>query len=159
MRRSTFLALLFVLLTALPSVAAPPKKPAEASAPAVESIAQKTAGMERRAGLLTIWLDRKAGKVWLEVPPAKAGSDEVGSYLYADTLRTGLGSNPVGLDRGQLGVVSIVILRRMGGRLLIEQPNLGFRALSENPEEIQAVRESFATSVIWAGEIAAEDPD
>jgi len=47
----------------------------------------------------------------------------------------------------------------MGGRLLIEQPNLGFRALSENPEEIQAVRESFATSVIWAGEIAAEDPD
>ena len=167
MKRSTFLTVLLALLTALPSVAAPRKKPAETSAPAAEgtvTVASKTAGMERRAGLLTIWLDRKAGKVWLEVPPAKAGSDEagpdeIGSYLYADTLRTGLGSNPVGLDRGQLGVVSVVTLRRVGGRLLIEQPNLGFRALSENPEEIQAVRESFATSVIWAGEIAAEDPD
>ncbi|MEA2562642.1 MAG: hypothetical protein QOH06_4146 [Acidobacteriota bacterium] len=159
MRRSTFLAALLLLLTALPSAAAPPKKPAETSAPEVETFAEMTAGLERRAGLLTIYLDREAGKVWLEVPPAKAGSDEVGSYLFTEALRTGLGSNPVGLDRGQIGVFSVVNLRRVGGRLLIEQPNLDFRALSENPDEIRAVRESFATSIAWAGEIAAEDPD
>ncbi|MFP5286400.1 MAG: hypothetical protein ACLGI9_11735, partial [Thermoanaerobaculia bacterium] len=159
MRRSAPFAVLLSLLTALPCLAAAPKKPAEASAPAPETVASKTAGMERRAGILTIWLDRRAGKVWLEVPPAKAGSDEIGSYLYAEALRTGLGSNPVGLDRGQIGVFSVVNLRRVGGRLLLEQPNLSFRALSENPEELRAVRESFATSVLWAGEIAAEDPD
>lgn len=163
MRRSAPLAVLLSLLAALPCLAAAPKKPAETSAPAPEtvasSIASKTAGLEKRAGILTVWLDRKAGKVWLEVPPAKAGSNVVGSYLYAEALRTGLGSNPVGLDRGQIGVFSVVNLRRVGGRLLIEQPNLRFRALSENPEELRAVRESFATSVLWAGEIAAEDPD
>jgi hypothetical protein len=154
---------LCALLAALPAAAAPKKKPVDASAPAAreadQGIAARIAGLERREGLLPIYLDRKAGKVWLEVPAPKAGSDEVGSYLYADTLRTGLGSNPVGLDRGQLGVVSVLTLRRVGGRLLVEQANLRFRALSENPAEVQAVRESFATSVVWAGEIAAEDPD
>lgn len=150
MRRSAFPLAILLLLAGLP-LAAQTEKPA--------TFAAKTAGLERRAGLLTLYLDRKAGKVWLEVPAAKPGSDQVGSYLYADTLKTGLGSNPVGLDRGQLGVVSILNLRRVGGRLLVEQPNLGFRALSDNPAEVKAVRESFATSVIWAGEIAAEDPD
>ncbi|MFL6292247.1 MAG: zinc-dependent metalloprotease [Thermoanaerobaculia bacterium] len=160
MRQTALFAVL--LLLALPGAAAPPKKPAKAPAPAVEEIptvAARVSGLERRKGLLTIYLDRKAGRVWLEVPPPKPGSDEVGSYLYTDALRTGLGSNPVGLDRGQLGAFSIVTLRRVGGRLLIEQPNLGFRALSENPDEVRAVRESFATSIVWAGEIAAEDPD
>ena len=162
MRQTALFALLLLVLPALPAAAAPPKKPAKAPAPAAEeitTITAKTSGLERRAGLLTIWLDRKAGKVWLEVPPARAGSDEVGSYLYTDALRTGLGSNPVGLDRGQLGDFVILNLRRVGGRLLIEQPNLGFRALSENPDEVRAVRESFATSIVWAGGIAAEDPD
>src|SRR5215207_7483860 len=164
MRRSACFAVLLALLAALPSAAAPRKKPVEAPAPAAQTFAEMISGLERRSGLLTVYLDRKAGKVWLEVPPAKAGSDEVGSdevgsYLYTEALRTGLGSNPVGLDRGQLGVFSVVNLRRVGGRLLIEQPNLRFRALSENPEELRAVRESFATSIAWAGEIAAEDPD
>ncbi len=153
MRRSTLFAALLAL-AALPSAAAPPAPEAQET----PTVAVKTAGMERRAGLLTIWLDRKAGKVWLEVPAAKAGSDEIGSYLFTEALRTGLGSNPVGLDRGQIGNFSVVNLRRVGGRLLIEQPNLSFRALSENPEELRAVRESFATSIAWAGEIAAEDP-
>ena len=150
MRRSAFPAAILLLLSALPATAQP-EKPA--------TFASKTAGLERRPGLLNLYLDRKAGKVFLEVPPVKDGSDQVGSYLYAEALKTGLGSNPVGLDRGQIGIFSIVNLRRVGGRLLIEQPNLRFRALSENPDEIRAVRESFATSVTWAGEIAAEDPD
>ncbi|HEX7180231.1 MAG TPA: zinc-dependent metalloprotease, partial [Thermoanaerobaculia bacterium] len=104
-------------------------------------------------------VDRKAGKVWLEVPKASGPGGEVGSYIYVESLLTGLGSNPVGLDRGQIGDTRVVTFRRVGGRLLVEQPNLRFRALSEDPAEVQAVRESFATSVLWAGEIAASDPD
>jgi hypothetical protein len=38
-------------------------------------------------------------------------------------------------------------------------PNLKFRALTEDAAERQAVRESFATSVLWGGEIAALEPD
>ena len=146
---------LFVLFFAAPLPAA--DKTEAPKAP--EGIAAKTAGMDKREGLLTFYADRKAGKIWLEVPKASGPGGEIGSYIYSEGLLTGLGSNPVGLDRGQLGEARLVTLRRLGGRLLVEQPNLGFRALSENPDEVRAVRESFATSVLWAGELAATEPD
>ena len=122
-------------------------------------IAKLTARLEKRAGMLTFYVDRQKGKVWLAVPPAREKSGEVASYIYQEGIVSGLGSNPVGLDRGQMGDAQIVTLRRVGGRVLVEQPNLRFRALSEDPAERQAVRESFATSILWAGEIAAQDPD
>src|SRR5436305_1900674 len=125
---------------------------------APQGIASRTAGFERRAGLLDLYVDAKAGKIWLSVPPAGAGG-EVGTYLYVEGIATGLGSNPVGLDRGQLGDSRLVTFRRVGNRLLVEQPNLRFRALSDNPDEQRVARESFASSVLWAGEIAASDPD
>lgn len=122
-------------------------------------MAKMTTGLDKREGLLTFYADRQRGKIWLEVPPAKGPRGEVASYLFQEGLITGLGSNPVGLDRGQLGDTRIVTLRRVGGRVLVEQPNLKFRALTEDPAERQAVRESFATSVLWGGEIAAMEPD
>jgi hypothetical protein len=122
------------------------------------SVAQKTAAFERRAGLLTTYLDPAKGRVWLELSPPDA-SGEVGRYLYFEGLRAGLGSNPVGLDRGQLGAGKVVALRRVGGRLLIEEENLRFRALGAPEAEQRAVRESFASSVLWGGEIQALDPD
>jgi hypothetical protein len=130
-----------------------------AAASGIAGIAARTAGSERHEGLLPLWFDRKAGKVWAEVPAPSGPRGEVGSYLYVESLLTGMGSNPVGLDRGQLGDTRVIDLRRVGNRLLIEQPNLRFRALSEDPTEARTVRESFATSVLWAGEIAASDPD
>jgi hypothetical protein len=154
------------LLLSVPAAAAPARqgkeaKPAAASSDAAktESIAARTAGMEKKAGLLTFHVDRKAGKVWLEVPPATKPGGEVGSFIYVESILTGLGSNPVGLDRGQLGDTRIVNFRRVGNRFLIEQPNLRFRALSNNADEIRAVRESFATSVLWGTEIAATEAD
>lgn len=155
-----FPALTLVLLPAILAMPAAAQKKA-AGAPAdkaaEETVASRTAGLQRRAGLLPLHFDRKAGKIWLELPADK--DSEVGTYLYVESLATGLGSNPVGLDRGQLGDTRVVNLRRVGNRLLVEEPNLRFRALSENPQEIRAVRESFATSILWAGEIAVQDPD
>ena len=81
------------------------------------------------------WGRTVEGYLTLEVPPAKGPRGEVGSYLYQEGLVTGLGSNPVGLDRGQIGDTRIVTLRRVGGRVLVEQPNLRFRALTEDPAE------------------------
>lgn len=134
---------------------------AERPSPAPEkvpTVAEKAAKLERRAGLLTIYLDRAKGKVWLEIgPPGARG--EAGRFLYVEGLVSGLGSNPVGLDRGQLGEARVVVFRRVGARLLVEQENLQFRALGAPPAEAQAVRESFATSVLWGAELAAVDPD
>jgi hypothetical protein len=159
MKSSFSLLLALLLLAASPAPAAAQEPPAkEPKEKRLQKVSVKTAGMEKRSGLLDFWIDKKDGKLWLAVPPpGKDGT--VGSYIYVEGLLTGLGSNPVGLDRGQLGDTRVVTLRQVGGRLLVEQPNLRFRALSEDAVERHTVQESFATSVLWAGEIAAIDPN
>ncbi len=125
---------------------------------ALPGIAEKVTGLDKHEGLLTFHVDRQRGRVWLQVPPAP-DPEEGTQVLYVEGLAIGLGSNPVGLDRGQIGASHLVALRRVGGRLLVEALNLGFRALTENTDERLAVRQSFARSVLWGGQVAAEDPD
>lgn len=151
-------SLLLLLALAVSGAEAAPAAP-PATEEALPAIAAKTAGLARRPGLLVTYLDQQRGRLWLEVPPPAGPRGEVGSFLYVEGLVSGLGSNPVGLDRGQLGDTRVVTLRRLGGRVLVEQQNLAFRALTDRPEERRAVAESFAPSVLWAGEIAALDPD
>ncbi len=122
------------------------------------AIATLTAGMTRHDGLIPFYLDRQHGRVFIEVP-APRDAAEGWRFLYVEGLAGGLGSNDVGLDRGQIGPARLVTLRRVGGRLLVEEINTRFRALTDNPDERRAVRESFAGSVLWGGEVAAEDPD
>jgi hypothetical protein len=121
--------------------------------PLHEAIAE----LQPRRGLLDLYLDPDLGKVWLRVPPPSGPRGEAGRYLYVEGLSRGVGSNPIGLDRGQLGPARIIVLRAVGGRVLVEQPNLAYRALSDEPLERAAVEESFASSVLWAGPIAARD--
>lgn len=130
-----------------------------APAPSKGAFAAKTKGAVRRAGLLTTWLDAKAGKLFLELPAPSGPRSESGRFLYLEGIRTGLGSNPVGLDRGQWGAARVVAFRRIGGRVLLEEPNLRYRAQSTDSLEVRSVQESFAPSVLWGGEIVAEAPD
>ncbi len=120
---------------------------------------ERLAGLEARPGLLDLHLDREAGKVWLELPAATGPRGLVGEYLYVEGLVSGLGSNPVGLDRGQLGRARRVQLRRLGGRAVLEELNLSYRAQTDATAERRATRESFATSVLWAAPIAATAED
>lgn len=145
---------------------APPAAPpatSPAASKAGPSVAEKIAALEHRSGLLDLYLDKKTGKVWLALPAPSGPGGRIGSYLYVESLGSGLGSNPVGLDRGQVSEAQILDIRRVGGRVLFELPNLQFRAgarvPSENPAERRAVAESFATSVLWAAPIEVEDPD
>lgn len=126
-----------------------------AAAEPLPAVAEKVEGLERRDGLLPLHVDRQRGRIWLEVP---AGG-EIGRFLYVEGITSGMGSNPVGLDRGQIGGTHVVRLRRVGGRVLVEAWNPRFRALTTNAAEAAAIDQSFADSVIWGGEIAAQDPD
>ncbi|MEM8962202.1 MAG: zinc-dependent metalloprotease [Acidobacteriota bacterium] len=122
------------------------------------TVAEVTAGLQAEQGFFTVWPDPKRGKVWLELPPP--GEDRVvAELLYVEALVRGLGSNPVGLDRGQLGPARLLRISRHGSRVLFEEPNLTYRALSDEPAEIRATAESFATSVLWGGKIGALDAD
>ncbi len=129
------------------------------STAALPPIAEVTAGAERREGLFVTYLDAGAGKLWLELPPPTGARGECGRCLYVEALQTGLGSNPVGLDRGQLGPARAVVWRRVGQRVLLEQPNLRYRALTDDRDEVRATEESFARSVLWGADIAAAEAD
>ena len=104
---------------------------------------------ERIDGFIPILYDEKKDRVALEI------SETNKEFLYQVSLTTGVGSNPIGLDRGQLGNSKVVSFRKSGNKLLLVQPNYRYRALSDNPAEVRAVKESFAESVIWGFPIAA----
>jgi hypothetical protein len=144
------------LLVLAAAAAAPPAAMADDAGAELPTIAERTQGMSLREGLFRFWIDENAGKVWLEVPPP-AERGVAATFLYTEGLRSGLGSNPVGLDRGRLGPTRWLALRRIGPSVLLEQLNARFRAVTDDPEERRATRESFATSVLWGGRIEALD--
>lgn len=114
------------------------------------TVQEKTKGWDRHSGFQTWYWDADQGRVWLEID--RWDQD----FLFAYGLATGLGSNPVGLDRGQLGNQLVCQFRRVGNRAFLVARNLDYRALSENAVERRAVQESFAESIIWGGTIEAE---
>jgi hypothetical protein len=77
------------------------------------------------------------------------------NFFIRFRFRPASGSNPIGLDRGQLGDTKVVYFERAGNKILLVQPNYDFRALSDNPAERRAVEESFAKSVIWGFKVEA----
>jgi hypothetical protein len=115
------------------------------------SIADKTKSMEKMPGYFNIYWDAKAGKLWLEID--KWGAE----FLYQSSLPAGIGSNDIGLDRGQLGGTHLVRFERSGPKVLLVQSNLGFRAISNDADERRAVRDSFAESALWGFTVVAEE--
>jgi hypothetical protein len=117
---------------------------------AAPPIAEKTASLGRLDGYFPLYWDPAQGKMWLEIP--RFGQE----FLYVSSLPAGIGSNDIGLDRGQLGRTRLVRFERSGPRVLLVQTNTSFRANSPNEAERRAVRDSFAESVEWGFEVAAE---
>ncbi len=124
--------------------------PGPASLP---SISETTEGMDHLEGYFNLHWDRLKGRLFWEMDKLDT------EFLYQVALASGLGSNPVGLDRGRLAGTYVLIAQRIGPRILLLERNYRYRALSDNPEEIRAVRESFAPSVHWGFEVAAERDD
>ena len=115
------------------------------------TITEKTKGLRKIDGFFPLYWDERAGKLFLKVE--RLDSD----FLYQVALASGLGSNPVGLDRGQLGESKVVFFRRIGPKVLLIERNLKYRALSDNPAERRAVEESFASSVQGGFKVEAEE--
>ncbi len=117
------------------------------------TIAEKTAGAQKLTGYFNLYWDAKQGKLWLEID--KWGSE----FLYQSGLPAGIGSNDIGLDRGQLGATRIVRFERSGPKVLLLQENLDYRAVSDDPYERRAVHDSFAESALWGFKVEAEEKD
>src|SRR5882724_8049634 len=124
---------------------------AQAAAAQGGGIADKTKDALKLAGYFNLYWDAKAGKLWLEIDKWN------GEFLYQGALASGVGSNDIGLDRGQLGATRIVRFERSGPKVLLIQENLSFRAVGNDADEKRAVHDSFAESVLWGFTAAAEE--
>ncbi len=139
---------LLLLLLLISPLCAQPRSSDTTKTP---TIAEKVAGMEKFPGYFPFYWDAKAGKMWLEIDKWNT------EFLYVESLPAGIGSNDIGLDRGQLGTSSIVRFDRSGPRVLLVASNYGFRASSNNPDERQSVKDAFAESTLWGFDVVAEE--
>ena len=98
-------------------------------------------------GFFDFHYDEKNDAIYLEVD--KLDSE----FIYVHALKSGLGSNDIGLDRGQLGGTAIVKFMKAGNKLLLVQPNQDYRAITDNSAERESVKEAFAFSVLYGFEI------
>lgn len=112
---------------------------AQSPDPIEEAVSGKTA----MPGYFPLYWDEETGRLWMVVDKWDT------EFLYINSLPAGVGSNDIGLDRGQLGRHRIVYFRKVGPKVLLMQPNYDFRAESEDPAERAAVAESFAQAVVW----------
>ncbi|NNL87907.1 MAG: DUF5117 domain-containing protein [Marinicaulis sp.] len=140
---------------------APPEGAEENDAPAEEaSIGEATPtpaatgpfGQVNEGVLFNVTTDGDTGEFIVSLP-APDGDGVALRMIHAAAVTAGLGSNPVGLDRGASEPGRIIAFRRAGKKLLIEQENWRYRASAQNPQEKRAVDNSFARSLLWAGDI------
>jgi hypothetical protein len=142
MKSLLVLALLF-LGASTASAQASPQQPAT-------TIAARTAGFERRDGFVPLYVDARQGRIYAEIP-----RDTLRALFFV-TRATGLGSNPVGLDRGANGDEQVVRFDHDGDRVLMVFENTSFRS-TLNPTHRLTVDESFPPSTVASLPILAEE--
>jgi hypothetical protein len=120
-----------------------------AAAP-VQTIDARTSGFQKLDGYMPLYWDDKTGSLWMEINKFDT------EMLYSTGLTAGLGSNDIGLDRGQGGQGRVVKFQRIGPKVMMVQPNYTFRASSPNPDERRAVEDAFAKSILWGFTVGAE---
>ena len=108
---------------------------------------EKKKDLKKFEGFFNFHYSERDGEIYLEVD--KLDTD----FLYVHALRSGLGSNDIGLDRGQLGGGELVKFVKAGNKILLLQPNVQYRASSENEMERKSISEAFANSVLFGFEI------
>jgi hypothetical protein len=117
----------FAILAALAVLACGPAL-AQGDARA-KTLEGRVAGLEARPGFLDLYVDKDRAQVFAALPAPAADGVSV-RFIYSTGLTAGLGSNPVGLDRGYASSGEIVRFRQIGGKVVAEQENWRYRATS-----------------------------
>jgi hypothetical protein len=140
--------LLLVSIAGTASAQDSPRRPSEQQQPA-QSIAARTAGFDKLDGFIPLYVDSRQGKLYGELP--RDGT----RALFWTMLATGLGSNPVGLDRGASGDEQVVRFQREGDRVLMVFENNAFRTSLDDPAHRRSIEESFPASTVAALPVVA----
>ncbi len=147
-------------LAALACAAAQPSPAAQAPAPAPaaqqpaapQTITARTAALEKRDGFVPVYLDTATGKLLLELP-----RDSFRALLFI-TEATGLGSNPVGLDRGADVASQVTRFDRDGDHVLVVFENWNYRSsAATNADHRRTVAEAFPPSTVASLPLVARE--
>ena len=144
------IAVLAIGVASVASAQATPQRPADQQQPAT-SIAARTTGFEKLDGFIPLYVDPRQGKLYAELP-----RDDTRA-LFWTMLATGLGSNPVGLDRGASGDEQVVRFTREGDRVLMVFENGAFRTSLDDPAHQRSITESFPASTVAALPLVAAE--
>ena len=118
------------------------------------SFSDLTRGLDKREGFFDIYVSKSGGKILARLPKPDENNLSL-ELIHANSLAAGLGSNPVGLDRGLTTNGQILAFRKIGGNVVAEIVNTDFRATRDDVAEQESVRRSFAKSYIWSTPILA----
>jgi hypothetical protein len=157
-RLATARPLAAIVAASLSAACGTPRSTAPASSPAPvpattarRTIAAATSGMERRDGFIPLYLDPTGGKLYLELP-----TDSL-RVLFVATQPTGLGSNPVGIDRGGDAGAQVARFDRSGDRVMVVFENWNYRGASDNPDHARTVAEAFPPSTVASLPVMASE--
>ncbi|MEP1444760.1 MAG: zinc-dependent metalloprotease [Paraglaciecola sp.] len=117
------------------------------------SVEDFTANMSQQSGFFDFYYQIEQDKVFLKIDKFDQ------PFLFQSSLPQGIGSNDIGLDRGQLGDTRLVKFERYGNKVLLKQLNTQYRASSSNLAEQASIDEAFADSVIAGFSVVASDDD
>ena len=104
-------------------------------------------------GFMNFYYNESEDKIYLEVDKLDT------EFLYVHALSEGIGSNDIGIDRGQLGNGVVVKFQKAGNKLVLIQPNQDYRALTNNEDERKSIEEAFAKSVLHGFKIIEQKND
>ena len=123
---------------------------ADAQQPPAARLADRTGGLQRTDGFVPFYWDAARGRVLMEIP---AFGEDV---LYYVSAASGAGSVELPFDRGILGS-SVIHFQRSGPRVLVVEQNLAYRAVGGHAELVENIRDSFASSVVAALPVEADE--
>ena len=146
--KTTRTVFLWLLCLVLPLSAQEQKPSTPETLPTIASRVEK---LQKIDGYMPLYWQASTGKLFMEIGRFNQ------EMLYQVSLPAGLGSNDVGLDRGQMGDSSVVVFERVGPKVLMTQPNYSYRAITSDEAEQRSVRDSFAQSVLWGFKVEAEE--
>jgi hypothetical protein len=117
------------------------------------SVADFTKNMSQQTGFFDFYYQIETDKIFLKIDKFDQ------PFLFQSSMPQGIGSNDIGLDRGQLGDTRLVKFERFGNKVLLKQLNTQYRASSSNLAEQASIDEAFADSVIAGFPVVASNGD
>ena len=120
---------------------------------AIPAVKDFTQDMVSHEGFLPFYYDDSSDKIYLQISQLNQ------PLLFQTSLPYGVGSNDIGLDRGQLGETRLVQFERHGNKILLKQLNTKYRAQTDSQAEKNSIDQAFADSVIAGFTVVARQGD